>query len=88
MRIKDGFRVRDIAGEYVIVAQGVAGVDFTKIISLNSSAKLLFEALAGRDFSVEDAAAVLMEKYGIGQELAMTDAAKWAEDLTRAAIIG
>ncbi len=87
MRIREGFKVREIAGEHIIVNQGAAGADLTKIISLNSSAKLLFESFAGRDFSVEDVSAALVERYGIDMELAARDAESWVNALKNASVI-
>ena len=43
MKIKKGFVLRDICGENIIVAEGKENIDFTKIISMNESAALLWE---------------------------------------------
>ena len=63
------------------------GTDMTRIISLNASAKWLYEQLLGKDFELKDAAKVLEETYGIGREQAMTDAGKWAEALRNCGVI-
>lgn len=88
MRIKSEYKLREVAGETIIVNQGKVGVDMTRIISLNSSAKLLFQELAGKDFELADAVQVLMEHYGIAHELAETDAAKWVDGLKSCGIVG
>ncbi|MBQ2126784.1 MAG: PqqD family protein, partial [Bacteroidaceae bacterium] len=62
-------------------------VDMTRIISLNESACLLYQALAEREFSTEDAARVLTETYGISDGQALTDAAKWVEALKGCGVI-
>ena len=41
MRIKQGCKVREIAGENVVIMQGQHGADFTRIFTLNDSALLL-----------------------------------------------
>ncbi len=87
MKIKDGYKVREIAGEHIIVNQGIAGVDFTKIISLNGTARFLFETFTDREFTIENVAETLTEKYGICQELAITDAEKWIDGMSKAAIL-
>ncbi len=87
MRIKEGYKVREIAGEYIIINQGTAGVDFTKVISLNSTSKFLFEAFSGKEFTVEDVADELVGKYGIGPELAAADAQKWADGMAEADVL-
>ena len=87
MKIKSNYKLRSVAGETIVVNQGVTGTDMTRIISLNASAKWLYEQLLGKDFELEDAVKVLEETYGIGREQAMTDAGKWAEALRNCGVI-
>ena len=42
MKIKQEYKVREIAGENVVIMQGGKGADLTKIITLNESALLLW----------------------------------------------
>lgn len=88
MRIKENYRVREIAGENLIVEQGKSQADMTKVISLNSTALLLWKELQGRDFSLEDAAQILMNHYDIPQDQALVDARKWMDALNGCGIIG
>ena len=37
MRIKEGFELREICGEHVILSHGMDNIDFSKIISLNET---------------------------------------------------
>ena len=46
MRINTKFKLRDIAGETIIVNQGTPEADLTRIISLNTSARLLWNELS------------------------------------------
>ena len=87
MRIKAQYKLREIAGETIVVNQGIANVNMTRIISLNKSARLLYESMSGKDFTVEDAAKVLMDCYGINKELALKDAQKWLEPLMECGVI-
>ena len=88
MKINSGYKLREVAGEAIIVNQGTVGVDMTRIISLNSSATLLFQELVGKDFSLQDVALILMEHYGIGEEQASVDAAKWVDGLKNCGVVG
>ena len=81
MKIKGNYKLREIAGETIVVNQGTANVNMTRILSLNASAKLLYEQLSGREFTAEDAARVLSDTYGIGEEEALLDARKWMDAL-------
>lgn len=87
MKINVDYKLREIAGETIVVNQGVAGTDMTRIISLNASARLLYEQLQGRDFQLEDAAKVLEDTYGIGHGQAMNDASVWADALRKCKVI-
>ena len=87
MKIDAKFKIRKIAGESIIVNQGTSGADLTKIISLNSSACLLFEKLSNKEFTSEDASKVLSENYRIDQDQAKRDAETWIEALKKCQVI-
>ena len=87
MRIDSKFKLRKVAGETIIVQQGNVGSDLTKIISLNSSATLLYEQLADKEFTTEDAAKVLEQTYQIDANLAIKDATTWTEALKNCHVI-
>ena len=87
MKINSNYKLREIAGETIIVNQGKEGVNITRIISLNKSAKLLYEQLAGKEFSLEEAAQVLIDAYCIDSELALNDAGKWVDALKECKVI-
>jgi len=46
MRIKKGLKIRNIAGEKVLIMQGQVGVDMTKVISFNNTAEWLWNHLS------------------------------------------
>ena len=87
MKIAPNYKLRSIAGENIVVNQGTTGTDMTRIISLNASAKLLYEQLLGKEFTLEDAAKVLVNTYGISIEQALEDAEKWAGALRKCGVI-
>ena len=76
MRIKKGFTLRTVMGQNVILAEGNNADNFGKMITLNSSAAMLWETLKGKDFSVEDAATILVDTYGIDRGTATADASR------------
>lgn len=87
MKINSNYKLREVAGETIIVNQGKADVDMTRIISINASAKLLYETLVGKEFILEDAAQILTDTYGINNEVALKDAQVWVEALQKCGII-
>lgn len=79
MRIKKGFRLRDIMGQATVIGEGVEQVDFNKLVTLNPTAAYLWESVADKDFTVDTLAALLTEKYEVDIELATNDAAALVE---------
>ena len=87
MKINSNYKLREIAGETIVVNQGTANVDMTRIISLNASARMLYEQLVEKEFTLEDAAQILVSAYGIGEEQALNDARVWADALKKCNVI-
>lgn len=87
MRIRDEYKVREIAGEHVVIMQGRYGTDMTKVISLNESSLYLWDELQGREFEVADAARLLADRYGIDQTTAARDAEAWTRRLEECKLI-
>ncbi len=84
MKVVDGFRLRSICGEYIIVAEGLSQVNFNKMISLNETAAYLWKAVSEKkEFTVEDLKNLLLEEYEVDEQTAAADseaiAAKWIE---------
>lgn len=87
MKIDSRFKLRFIAGETIIVNQGTPDADLTRIISLNPSARLLWERLLGKDFTPQDAASILVETYRIPAGQAEKDAITWVAALRECRVI-
>ena len=87
MKFKEGYKVRSMAGENVVIMQGTAGSDMTRIISLNDSSLKLWNELQGKEFEVEDVANILVDAYKIDVELAERDAKAWVEKLAECGLI-
>lgn len=87
MKINPNYKLREIAGETIVVNQGTTQVNMTRIIALNATARMLYEAWMDKEFTTEEVAKSLVETYGISDEQALHDAAKWVESLTQCGII-
>jgi len=84
MKVVEGFRMRKLCNEYIIVPESVGLVNFNKMISLNESAAYLWESIQDKgEFDEKTLADLLMEKYEVDEALATKDAAaiaqKWLE---------
>ena len=84
MRIKNGYKIRNIAGESVIVSIGTLNVNLTKVISLNPTSVWLWEQLGNEDFDADKVADRLVEKDEIDRTTARSDAKVWTEAIKKA----
>lgn len=74
MKIKKGFTLRTVMGQNIVLAEGNNSDSFGKMITLNASAAMLWEALKGKSFDINDAAELLVSTYGIDRAQAHSDA--------------
>ena len=79
MRIKPGFELRDVCGENLIVAFGEENIDFSKVISLNESAALMWHTAEKGDFTPQILADALTAEYDVTPEIALRDAEQTLE---------
>lgn len=83
MKIKEGFELREICGEQIILSHGMENIDFTKIISLNETAAFLWNEAFGRDFDEPMLVKALMDAYEVDEETARRDVSavvgKWSQ---------
>lgn len=80
MKIKEGFELRDICGENIIIAHGKENINFTKIITLNESAALIWNGVVGKDFSIDDMVGIITDEYEIDEDTARKDCQVMAEE--------
>ena len=87
MKIKEGFQLREVCGEYVIVAYGMKNIDFSKVINLNESAADMWKAVVGKEFTVEDLKNALMASYDVSEEQALADARRVADEWKKIGLV-
>ena len=87
MRIKEGYKIRNIAGEHVIISIGTLNVNLTQVTSLNATSVWLWEQLAGTEFDAERVTDLLTERYDVDRQTARTDAEAWLELLRKAELV-
>lgn len=76
MRLKKGFALQRLCDENIIVAYGPGNIDYTRVISLNESATLLWRWAEGRNFSAEEMADALTREYAVERQTALRDVAR------------
>jgi len=85
MRLKNGFVLREVCGERVIVGEGLNAIDFGRLLSLNETAAWLWKKASELgDFTPEQLASALCEEYEVSAEQARADVetllAEWQQN--------
>ena len=74
MKIKEGFVLREVCGERVIVGEGLSAINFGKLLALNETAAWLWkQAQDMGDFTIEALAEKLCEVYEVEADEAKAD---------------
>lgn len=87
MKAKQGFRLRTICGENIIVAEGIQNIDFSRIISMNESAAFLWTKIQDKEFTADTLTNFLLEEYEVDEATARRDAETLVEKWLEAGII-
>ena len=75
MKVKNGFNLREVCGEHIIVAEGDENIDFSNIISMNESSAYLWEEVQKMDsFTVDNLVELICNQYEIDEDTARKDA--------------
>ena len=81
VRIKEGFILREIAGHWVLVPTGDSAEYENRIITLTSSAALLWKALDKGVETIAQLADALLNEYEIDHRTALRDAEEFVAQL-------
>ena len=86
MKIKNGFVIREIAGECVVIALGEASKSFNGMIKLNESARILWKQLE-KGCEKEDMIAAVTEAYDVDRKTVEADVDRFLDTLKGANIL-
>lgn len=88
MKVKNGFNLREVCGENIIVAEGDENIDFSNIISMNESSAYLWQEVQKLDnFTINTLTQLLCEQYEIDEVTAKKDVTTLATQWAAAGII-
>jgi len=86
MKIKEGFILKNVSGKNIVVPVGAEAINFNGLITLNSSGKMLFEALQ-RDVEMIQLVQLMLVHYDIDEETAKNDVNAFVNKLKSKGII-
>lgn len=81
MQIKEGYIIKKVSDKYIVIPSLEESVNFTGIITLNNSGKLLFEALQANKMTVDALKDLLTNEYEIDNETARKDVSTFIDIL-------
>lgn len=88
MRIKKEFVLREVCGEHVITGEGLAAVNFGRLLALNETAAWLWKkADEMGDFTIEQLADKLCEEYEVSSDVAKADVTKIVEQWQKEGVV-
>lgn len=79
MKLKEGFLLRQVAGENVVISVGAA-VDLNGMITLNNTGCTLWKCLE-QDVQMSDLTAALLAEYEVDEQTAQAAAIRFVEKL-------
>ena len=88
MRTKKGFRLRELGGDYILIAESVELISFDRIITFNEAAAYLWQQVEGKDFDVNTLTQLLLDEYDVAEDIEREDAQATIDDWKEIGIIG
>jgi hypothetical protein len=72
MKIKDGFILKEVAGNFLVVPVGKQLVDFSKMVTVNETGAFLWQYLAEGE-TVESLTENILNEYDVDKDTAQKD---------------
>ena len=74
MKIKSGFVLEEVGGEFLAVAVGKRAKDFSGLVRMNGTGAYFWRLLAERDLTVDELLDEVMREFeGVSRETALSD---------------
>ncbi|MGN0171295.1 MAG: PqqD family protein [Acutalibacteraceae bacterium] len=86
MKLKEGFLLRQLAGEYVVVPVGEASLDLRGMITLNETGAFLWEQLQSEQ-TEQTLTDKLLADYAVDEAQARRDVASFTEKLRQQGLL-
>lgn len=86
MKIKEGFMLRNVADNYIVVPVGKASLEFKGLINLNGVGAFIWECLE-KETTMEEVINKVVKEYNIDNELATRDVNNFINKLVEAKLL-
>ncbi len=86
MRVKSGYILREVAGNYIVVAVGEEAVDFNGLITTNETGAFLWEKLSN-NISEQELIDAMLQEYEVDEKIAAEDISLFIRKLEDAELL-
>jgi hypothetical protein len=86
VKIVDGFIIREIAGDYLVIPTGKRAMEYPGLITMNEVGRFLWEQLQS-DIREDELLARLQEEYEVDEETAGEDMKAFLDSLREQGIL-
>lgn len=86
MKLKDGFVAREVGGETIVIAVGERSRDFNAMITLNETAKFLWDRLT-EETDEDSLVAALLAEYEVDENTAKNAVKNFVASLEKAGLL-
>ena len=86
MKIKSGFMLREVAGNYIVVAVGSRVKEFNGIINLNETGAFIW-GLLEKGATEEELLTALLNEYEVDKEVARADVLSLLDKIREAGLL-
>lgn len=88
MKVKTGFELQNVCGEYLLIPTGIENVDFSNVININATTAYLWEkVVAMEQFDIETLVELLMQEYEVSEDVAREDCTMIAQRMKEIGLI-
>jgi hypothetical protein len=88
MKLKNGFVLRQVCGENVVVGEGLDAINFGKLLSLNETAAWLWQQAAEMgDFTIDSLVVKLLDEYDVTVDVARSDVSNIVNEWVKVAVV-
>ena len=82
MKIKNGFVIREVGGDFVVVPVGERSKHFHGMINMNATGAFLWKFFT-EEHTMQEAVDALCQEYAVAREIAETDVERFVNILER-----
>ncbi len=87
MKIKEGFLLREVAGQWVVVPLGENVVQFNGILTLSQSGALLWQVMEKNDVEEVELVKAILSEYEIDEQTAAKDVRDFISSLKESGLV-